>query len=76
MEKTRHTIRLSQDTARRLKVRAAEAGLTQGELLATLLKLKDRGEISDEKFSEAMARNYFESHKADYEALLEKWGNR
>ena len=75
MEK-RHTIRLSPDTARALKVRAAEAGLTQGELLTTLLKLLARGEITDAKFSEGMTMNYLESHRAEHEALLKKWGIR
>lgn len=43
MEK-RHTIRMSEDTARRLKVMAAQCGMTQGGLLQQfLLALQDDG---------------------------------
>lgn len=54
MEK-RHTIRMSEDTARRLKIMAARCGLSQGGLLQHfLLALQDDGyELTPEEITQA-----------------------
>lgn len=57
-EKTRHTIRLSQDTAKRLKVMAAVVGKPQGELLEALLIMAADGRLSDEEMAKALTANY------------------
>jgi len=57
MEKTRHTIRLSQDTAKRLKVEAAKAGLPQGELLEALLLMVERGQLTEADLARALTEH-------------------
>lgn len=54
MEK-RHTIRMSEDTARRLKIISARCGLSQGGLLQHfLLALQDDGyELTPEEITQA-----------------------
>lgn len=54
MEK-RHTIRMSEDTAKRLKVLAARCGLSQGGLLQHfLLALQDDGyDLTPEEITQA-----------------------
>ena len=58
MEKTKHTIRVSPTTARELKVMAAQAGLSQGDLLAALLQLHREGRLTDEEFTRALGSHH------------------
>ena len=55
METKKHTIRLTPDTAKRLKVLAARAGLTQGRLLELFLsELMDAGfELTPDQYQAA-----------------------
>ena len=64
MEK-RHTIRMSEDTAKRLKKMAALAELTQGDLLKVLLEMRRGGsELAPDEITEAAQEvvRYLSSH--------------
>lgn len=76
MHKEFHAIRMSPDTRRKLKVKAAQVGVPQGELVGLLLDLEEKGELTMTQVSEALARNYFLANLDDFEALLKKWGVR
>lgn len=60
MEK-RHTIRMSSDTARRLKIMSATVGVPQGDLLSVLLTLAAKGELTDDQIAAAMTENFLRS---------------
>lgn len=57
MEK-RHTIRMTEATAKGLKVEAAKAGVKQGELLEALLILAARGDLTDDQIAKALTANH------------------
>ena len=61
MEK-RHTIRMSEDTARRLKIMAAQVGKPQGELLEALLIMVADGRLTDEELAKAMTENFMRGY--------------
>lgn len=56
MEK-RHTIRMTEATAKALKVQAAVAGVKQGELLEALLTLAARGDLTDDQIAKALTEH-------------------
>lgn len=60
MEK-RHTIRMSEDTAKRLKVMSAMTGKPQGELLEALLIMVADGRMTDEQMAKALTENWLRS---------------
>jgi hypothetical protein len=62
MKKTRHTLRLTPDTARRLKVMSAMVGKTQGELLEALLIMVADGRLTDEEMSRALAESWLRGY--------------
>ncbi|NLW80698.1 MAG: ribbon-helix-helix protein, CopG family [Desulfovibrionales bacterium] len=61
MEK-RHTIRMTEDTAKRLKVMAAVTGKPQGELLEALLLMAADGRLSDEQMAKALTENWLRGY--------------
>lgn len=58
----RHTIRMTEATARELKVMAAQAGLTQGTLLEALLIMNRDGRLTDEEFTRALRDHHMRSY--------------
>ena len=61
-EKTRHTIRLTPDTAKRLKVMAAQVGKPQGVLLEALLIMVGDGRLTDDELAKALSSNFMRGH--------------
>ena len=61
-EQKRHTIRVTPDTAKRLKVLAAQVGKPQGVLLETLLRMVADGKLTDEEMTRAMTGKYLRGY--------------
>lgn len=58
----RHTIRMTEATARRLKVMAAQVGKPQGKLLEALLLMVADGRLSDEDMAKALTENFMRGY--------------
>jgi predicted DNA-binding protein len=61
MEK-RHTIRMTETTARRLKVMAAQVGKPQGKVLEALLLMVADGRLGDEDMAKALTENFMRGY--------------